>query len=88
MDEKNIRLTFYGGANEIGGNKVLLEDFQYDVKVFIDFGINNQKLKKFKKDYGNPSNLNDFTDMNLLPADNLLPIENLYSTHYIFDLGF
>ena len=29
-------LTFYGGVNEIGGNKILLED--KDTKVFLDFG--------------------------------------------------
>ena len=29
-------LTFYGGVNEIGGNKILLED--RDTKIFLDFG--------------------------------------------------
>jgi hypothetical protein len=29
-------LTFYGGVNEIGGNKILLED--RDTRVFLDFG--------------------------------------------------
>ena len=29
-------LTFYGGVNEIGGNKVLLEDKK--VRIFLDFG--------------------------------------------------
>ncbi|MFP3985431.1 MAG: MBL fold metallo-hydrolase [Candidatus Bathyarchaeia archaeon] len=31
-----VSLTFYGGVNEIGGNKVLLED--RNVRVFFDFG--------------------------------------------------
>lgn len=31
-----MKLTFYGGVNEIGGNKILLEDG--DVRVFFDFG--------------------------------------------------
>jgi len=31
-----VSLTFYGGANEIGGNKVLLED--KDAKIYLDFG--------------------------------------------------
>jgi len=31
-----VRLTFYGGVNEIGGNKVLLED--KETKIFLDFG--------------------------------------------------
>jgi Cft2 family RNA processing exonuclease len=29
-------LTFYGGAKEIGGNKILLED--KGVKIYLDFG--------------------------------------------------
>ena len=51
-NDKKIRLTFYGGAHEVGGNKVLLEDFGYDVKIFMDFGINIknfwQRLKRSK----------------------------------------
>jgi len=31
-----VSLTFYGGVNEIGGNKVLLED--NEAKIFLDFG--------------------------------------------------
>jgi ribonuclease J len=31
-----VSLTFYGGVDEIGGNKVLLEDG--DARVFLDFG--------------------------------------------------
>ena len=31
-----VRLTFYGGVNEIGGNKILLEDKR--TRVFFDFG--------------------------------------------------
>jgi len=36
MTEKKTFLTFYGGVNEIGGNKVLLED--KNVRIFLDFG--------------------------------------------------
>lgn len=31
-----VKLRFYGGVNEIGGNKILLEDRK--TKVFFDFG--------------------------------------------------
>ena len=31
-----VKLTFYGGVNEIGGNKILLEDKK--TKTFFDFG--------------------------------------------------
>ena len=35
MVKQKTTLTFYGGVNEIGGNKILLQD--RDVKVFFDF---------------------------------------------------
>lgn len=87
LREKNIRLTFYGGANEIGWNKILLEDLENDVKVFIDFRINNHKLTEYKKFYGNPSILEDLIKLKILPPEETLPIENLYSTYFIFEEG-
>ena len=44
--KKSVRLTLLGGVNEVGGNIVLLEDLEYDVKVFLDFGI---KIKRNEK---------------------------------------
>jgi len=32
-----VSLTFYGGVDEIGGNKILLED--RDTRVLLDFGM-------------------------------------------------
>ncbi|MEM2466727.1 MAG: MBL fold metallo-hydrolase [Candidatus Bathyarchaeia archaeon] len=37
MIKERTTLTFYGGVNEVGGNKILLKDG--DVKVFFDFGM-------------------------------------------------
>jgi ribonuclease J len=37
MVKNNTTLTFYGGVNEIGGNKILLQD--RGKKVFFDFGM-------------------------------------------------
>jgi ribonuclease J len=31
-----VKLRFYGGVNEIGGNKILLEDGK--TRIFLDFG--------------------------------------------------
>jgi ribonuclease J len=36
MRKRMTKLTFYGGVNEIGGNKILLEDKK--TKIFFDFG--------------------------------------------------
>ena len=37
MKNSAVRLTFLGGVNEVGGNRILIEDFNYDVKIFLDF---------------------------------------------------
>ena len=42
-------LIFYGGVNEIGGNKILLED--KDTKVFLDFGNGFGRRNKFFEEY-------------------------------------
>jgi len=61
-------LTFYGGVNEIGGNKILLED--KDTKVFLDFGKGFGRRASFFEEYLNPRTANgivDFLTMGLLP---------------------
>ena len=61
-------LTFYGGVNEIGGNKILLED--KDTKVFLDFGKSFSRRAKFFEEYINPRTSNgivDFLTMGLVP---------------------
>jgi len=85
--DNNIKLTFYGGANEIGGNKVLLEDLQQDVKVFIDFGVNIKKLSKYKNNFSPPATLNELIDNKFLPSQSKLPIQNLYSQNFIYEPG-
>ncbi len=42
-------LTFYGGVNEVGGNKILLED--KDTKVFLDFGKGFSRRSKFFENF-------------------------------------
>ena len=61
-------LTFYGGVNEIGGNKILLED--KDTKIFLDFGKSFGRRSKFFEEYINPRTSNgivDFLSMGLVP---------------------
>lgn len=61
-------LTFYGGVNEIGGNKILLED--KDTKVFLDFGKSFSRRAQFFEEYINPRTSNgivDFLTMGLVP---------------------
>lgn len=62
------KITFYGGINEIGGNKILLED--KDTKIFLDFGKSFSRRTKFFEEYINPRTSNgimDFITMGLVP---------------------
>jgi ribonuclease J len=45
MVKRETTLAFYGGVNEIGGNKILLKDG--DTKVFFDFGMSFRMKKLF-----------------------------------------
>ena len=61
-------LTFYGGVNEIGGNKILLED--KDTRIFLDFGKSFGRRSAFFEEYLNPRTANgiiDFQIMGLIP---------------------
>ncbi len=67
-------LTFFGGVNEIGGNKILLQD--KDTRVFLDFGKGFSRRAKFFEEFINPRTANgikDFLTMGLLPE-----VEGLY----------
>jgi len=69
-----VRLTFYGGVNEIGGNKILLEDGER--RLFLDFGFPYKRHKLFYEEYLKPrpgAGLLDPLTMGLLP-----PLAGLY----------
>jgi ribonuclease J len=69
-----VQLTFYGGINEIGGNKILVEDS--DRRLFLDFGFPYKRHKLFYEEYLRPrsgAGLLDPLAMGLLP-----PLEGLY----------
>jgi len=71
-----VRLTFYGGVREIGGNKVLLEDDKG--KLFLDFGYPYSKYRAFYEEYLKPrpgAGLLDLLVMGLLPQ-----LEGIYRT--------
>ena len=61
-------LTFYGGVNEIGGNKILLQD--KDTKVFLDFGMSFGKRGDYFDSFMSPrtaTGLRDFIETGLVP---------------------
>ena len=84
MQKKSIRLTLLGGVSEVGGNTILLEDLDYDVKAFLDFGI---KIKNYKNEYERdqyPLSIDELVRFNLLPNEDHIPLENLYIKEFKF----
>lgn len=63
-----MRLTFYGGIREIGGNKILLED--KNTAIFLDFGKSYYEASKYFEEFLNPRvvhGLKDYLELGLLP---------------------
>jgi len=61
-------ITFFGGVNEIGGNKILLLD--QDTRVFLDFGLSFAKEAEYFSGYLCPRRVNragDYLEFGLLP---------------------
>ena len=61
-------ITFHGGVNEIGGNKILLED--KDTRVFLDFGKSFSQRGAYFDEFMSPrlsTGMKDFFEMGLLP---------------------
>ena len=72
-------LTFYGGVDEIGGNKILLED--EDTRIFLDFGMSFGQSGKYFSEFHQPRKCNcieDFLFTGLLPE-----LEGAYRTDYL-----
>jgi len=66
-----MKLTFYGGIKEIGGNKILLE--ADSTRIFLDFGKNYGRFSEFFEEYLQPRTihgLKDYLELELLPLRN------------------
>lgn len=62
------KLTFYGGVDEVGGNKILLDD--KGTRIFLDFGKGFSRRAKYFEEYLKPRPANgllDFIEMGLVP---------------------
>ena len=70
-----VSLTFYGGANEIGGNKILLED--KGAKIYLDFGESFDFGDEYFYEFLSPRSANGlevFFEFGLMPK-----VPRLYS---------
>jgi len=74
-----VSLTFYGGANEIGGNKILLED--KGARIYLDFGQSFTFGEDFFYEYLAPRTANGlevYFEFDMLPK-----ISGLYSKNLL-----
>lgn len=63
-----MKLSFYGGINEIGGNKILLEDKK--TAVFLDFGKSYKEASRYFEEFVNPRavhGIKDYLELGLMP---------------------
>jgi ribonuclease J len=66
MVKPETTLTFYGGVNEIGGNKILLRD--RDTRVFFDFGMSFGMRKLFySPPFLSPKSEKSLQELGILP---------------------
>jgi ribonuclease J len=66
MVKSGTTLTFYGGVNEIGGNKILLRDG--DTEVFFDFGMSFAMKKQFySPPFLSPKSEKSLQELGILP---------------------
>lgn len=78
-----MNLSFYGGVDEIGGNKILLEDD--DTKIFLDFGMSFSRHGEYFEEYLKPRvacGMGDFVEMGLVPQ-----LEGIYREDLLLMLG-
>ena len=67
MVKNQTTLTFYGGVNEIGGNKILVQDG--DTRVFFDFGMSFAAKKQFySPPFLSPRNEKSLQELGILPS--------------------
>jgi len=72
------KITAYGGINEIGGNKILIED--EGTRIFLDFGLSFLKYNSYFSPYMQPRGwalLADLIKLGLIPN-----LEGLYRTDF------
>ncbi len=69
-----MKISFYGGVGEIGGNKILIQEGS--TRLFLDFGKSYHEASKYFEEYLNPRSahgIKDYLELDLIPR-----LEGLY----------
>lgn len=83
MVENMVNIDFYGGVNEIGGNKILIN--HNTTSLFLDFGMSFSQSNKYFSEFLQPRKANgirDFFELGLLPQ-----IKGIYREDYLRHCG-
>lgn len=78
-----VDIDFYGGVNEIGGNKILVKDDKNSF--FLDFGMGFSKANEYLSEFLQPRKSNgivDFVELGFLPY-----IKGIYRDDYLEHVG-
>ena len=78
-----VKLTFYGGVGEVGGNKFLLE--ADNTKILLDFGMSFEQADMYFSEFLQPRKCNgvlDFIELGLLPN-----VKGIYRKDYLEHVG-
>lgn len=83
-----VKLVFYGGVGEIGGNKVFLQDG--DTRIFLDFGKSfYRRAYYFDDPFLVPREIEDFLELELIePIEGVYKIPNSSETPKLVDAIF
>lgn len=76
------RITFYGGAGQVGGNQILLEDKMMG-NIMLDFGMNFAEEGEYFEEFLKPSKkrgLHDYLCFGFIP-----PLEGIYRRDFELD---
>ena len=79
MGFKLARLTLYGGVDEIGGNKILVESA--DGSILLDFGRRMEYTQKYFSEFLQIRSKNALRDM--IRLEILPPIDGIYAQHLV-----
>lgn len=78
-----VKIDIFGGKNEIGGNKILVE--HQGTRIILDFGMSFNQNSKYCSEFLQPrkcSALTDFFELGLLPD-----MKGIYRTDYLKHMG-
>ncbi len=81
--KNELKFSIFGGKNEIGGNKILLE--YKDTRLMLDFGLSFSTYKKYFAEFLQPRKCNallDWFEFDLLPK-----INGIYRKDYCLHCG-